>query len=450
MQKEDHFTHPGEINMKRLLSILIVALIVFPTSTAQADSPQVTVMTRNLYLGADVGVAMDLIPNLSAAAQFMWDQVKKTDFNKRAPKLAAEVIAAKPDVIGIQEATIWFCKKNVFSSRTEVFNFTQQFLAATKAQGSEYVLATKDGITALNTGYSITAIPFLTMVNDPETFQPLFGQDKAACGFEIADALAIRAGLADKVLKVGNSEFEKSYTIIPTIMSIYRGYTWADINIGNTAVRFVTTHLESLWDENILPNAAIQAQQLIADLKATKTPIVIMGDFNSDPRDPRMPEDPNTGGQPTASDACPAGTSKCNPYLLMSEAGYTDSGPDPLLPENYTWGMNALLTGPDSLRLKNAQQLGNTVGYTDRLDYVFSKNGVKVISSSIIGSTPPNNLNSDHAGVVAQISIDSAISQRSADLPEHAPFPISFWQWVCIGLIFLVSYLTYRKLKKNS
>jgi hypothetical protein len=112
--------------------------------------------------------------------------------------------------------------------------------------------------------------------------------------------------------------------------------------------------------------------------------------------------------------------------------------------------MNALLTGPDPLRLKNAQQLGNTAGYTDRLDYVFSKNGVEVISSSIIGSTPPNNLNSDHAGVVTQLSIGSSISERSADLPAHTPFPISFWQWVCIALIILVSYLTYRKLKKNS
>ena len=106
-----------------------------PATTATADAPQVTVMTRNLYLGADVGVAMDLIPNLSAAAQFMWDQVKTTDFNKRAPKLAAEVIAASPDVIGIQEATIWYCKKNAWSKKTEVFNFTKQFLAATKAQG---------------------------------------------------------------------------------------------------------------------------------------------------------------------------------------------------------------------------------------------------------------------------------------------------------------------------
>jgi hypothetical protein len=434
--------------MKRLLVAILVALSLIPVAPAQASQPQVTVMTRNLYLGSDVGVAMDLIPNLSAAAQFMWDQVKKTDFNKRAPKLAAEVIAKKPDVVGLQEATIWFCKKNLFSKRTEVFNFTKQFLAATKAQGTEYVLAQKGGVTALNTGYSIAAVPFVTMVNDPATFQPLFGQDKAACGFEIADALAIRADLADKVLKVGNTEYEQTYTIVPTIMTIYRGYSWADIQIGNTPVRFVTTHLESLWDKNKVPNSAIQAQQLITDLKNTKNPVVVMGDFNSDPRDPRMPANPNPGEQPVASDACPAGTSKCNAYLLMTEASFIDSGPDPLLPENYTWGMNALLTGPDPVRFKVAKQLGNNAGYTDRLDYVFVKNGVKVNSSGLIGATPPNNLNTDHAGIVATLTINSNVVERSSDLPEHAPFPISFWQWVGIGIIVLIVGVIIRRKRR--
>lgn len=431
--------------MKRILVSFLVALMLAPASVAKAESPQVTVMTRNLYLGADVGVAMELIPNLSAAAQFMWDQVKATDFNKRAPKLAAEVIAERPDVIGIQEATIWYCKKSAWSKRTEVFNFTEQFLAAIKAQGQDYVLASKDGVTALNTGYSIAAIPFVTMVNDPETFQPLFGQDKAACGFEIADALVIRGDLSGKVLAVGNTEYEASYTVVPTIMTIYRGYSWADIEIGNTPVRFVTTHLESLWDENKVPNAAKQAQQLITDLKETRNPIVIMGDFNSDPRDPRISDDPNIGGQPAASKSCPAGGSECSAYRLMFEAGFKDVGPDSLDPRNNTWGMNALLTGPDPDRLKYSQQLGNFAGYSDRLDYVFVKNGAVPLVSRIIGATPPNNLNSDHAGVVSLISIDSDVTQRSADLPEHAPFPISFWQWVAIALSVLVIGIIVKK-----
>jgi len=283
------------------------------------------------------------------------------------------------------------------------------------------------------------------MVNDPDTFQPLFGQDKAACGFEIADALAIRADLSDKLLAVGNSEYETTYTIVPTIMTIYRGYSWADIQIGNTPVRFVTTHLESLWDENEIPNAAKQAQQLIADLKNTKMPVVIMGDFNSDPRDPRIADDPNAGGQPTASAVCPAGTSVCNAYLLMREAGFKDVGPNALDPINNTWGMNALLTGPDPDRLKYSQQMGNFAGYSDRLDYIFVRNGALPIASQLVGALPPNNLNSDHAGVVSLLRIDSDVTERSADLPEHAPFPISFWQWVGIGLALLIIGIIARK-----
>ena len=434
--------------MKKTILVLIATLLAFPMTSTHAAEQPIKVMSRNLYLGADVGVALAKIPNMPAAAQFMWDQVQKTDFSKRKKILADQIRAESPDVIGIQEATIWYCKAKFWSKKTEVFNFTKQFLDATKAQGTEYVLAQKDGKTALNTGYSIAAVPFVTMVNDPETFQPLFGQDKAACGFEIADALAIRADLADKVLTVGNTEYEQTYTIVPTIMTIYRGYTWADIQIGNTPVRFVTTHLESLWDDNKVPNAAIQAQQLIKDLKETKMPVVVMGDFNSDPRDPRMPANPNPGEQPVASDACPAGTSKCNAYLLMTEAGFTDSGPDPLLPENYTWGMNALLTGPDPVRLKVAKQLGNYAGYTDRLDYVFVKNSIKVSAAGIVGSIAPNNLNTDHAGVVATLEIPASSTERSADLPEHAPFPISFWQWVGIVAIASIIAVVIRKRRR--
>ena len=436
--------------MKKFLCVALILIFALPSNQAQAESPTVTVMTRNLYLGADVGVAMDLIPNLSAAAQFMWDQVKQTNFNKRAPRLAAEVVASRPDVVGIQEATIWFCKKNAWSPRTEVFNFTEQFLAATKAQGSEYVLASSGGKTALNTGFSIAAIPFVTMVNDPETFQPLFGQDSAACGFEIADALVIKAELADNVLGVGNTEYETTYTVVPTIMTVYRGYSWADIQFGNTPVRFITTHLESLWDDNKIPNAALQARQLINDLISTKSPVVIMGDFNSDPRDPRIKDDPNAGGQPTASKICPAGTSKCNAYLLMTEAEYVDAGPDSLDPKNFTWGMNALLTGPDPKRLNYGKQLGNLVGYSDRLDYLFVKNGIKVTSSGLIGATPSNNLNTDHAGVIATLQIDSDVTTRSADLPEHAAFPISFWQWVGILIAVVFALFVVRRFKGSS
>jgi len=285
------------------------------------------------------------------------------------------------------------------------------------------------------------------MVKDPVRFQKLFGQDKAACGFQIGDVLAIKKELAGQVVEVGNAEYEDSYSIVPTLMTIYRGYTWADIKIEDVPVRFISTHLESIWDENKVPNAAKQATQLISDVKETNMPLVVIGDFNSDPRDPRPANAANPGLQPTASEECPAGSSKCSAYRLMIEAGFNDAGPDASEPTTYTWGMNALLTGPDPDRLKSAQGMGNEYGFTDRLDYIFTKNGVDVSTSQIIGFKAP--YATDHAGVFAEFTILNTLAGQSAPLDSHEPFPISFWQWVGIALIALTIWRITRRLTRT-
>jgi hypothetical protein len=136
--------------MRKVAIILAAVFLATSTPSAQASDANLKVMSRNIYLGADVGVAMKLIPDFKAAAQFMWDQVAATDFSKRSPMLAKEIITNQADVVGIQEATTWICKKNAWSGKTEVLNFTDQLLAATKKLGTEYVLAEKDGTKAKN------------------------------------------------------------------------------------------------------------------------------------------------------------------------------------------------------------------------------------------------------------------------------------------------------------
>ena len=90
------------------------------------------------------------------------------------------------------------------------------------------------------------------------------------------------------------------------VFEIDRGYAWADIAIAGTTVRVVTTHLESLWKGVDMVPSAEQARQLVADLSTTTTvPTIVIGDFNSDPRDPRVagssePGGSNPGGQPEA------------------------------------------------------------------------------------------------------------------------------------------------------
>jgi endonuclease/exonuclease/phosphatase family metal-dependent hydrolase len=383
----------------RLIAIFSAVILTgFPQPGHAAEST-FTVMSRNIYIGTDVTVAMKKIPNLPAAAQFMWDQVTKTDFSKRALILAKEINDANADVIGLQEATTWYCKESIFSKKVKVLDFTDQLL---KALNNEYMIAQKGNASAYNPGFSISPIPFLTKVNDAKTFNPIFDQNSAACGFETGDALLIKRSLASQVEAVGNVDYRATYSIVPVLMKITRGYTWADININGTKTRFVTTHLEAIWNENKVPNSALQANQLIADLKNITYPLVVIGDFNSDPRDPRPENSLNPGEQPPASVFCPANSEICNAYKLMLNANFTNASPDATDPNNFSWGMNAHLTGPDPLRAAAAKQMGNSNGFTDRLDYIFIKNGLHSKTSKIIGTKAP--YGSDHAGVVVKIN----------------------------------------------
>ena len=49
--------------MRILKTVAISSLLLTLIPPANAAEPTITVMSRNLYLGADVGVAMELIPD---------------------------------------------------------------------------------------------------------------------------------------------------------------------------------------------------------------------------------------------------------------------------------------------------------------------------------------------------------------------------------------------------
>ncbi len=71
-----HTTNPPETSAQVTSAQAASARIAFaheiPTQ-ADADAT-VTVVSRNIYLGADVGSALELLPDMPAAAQLMWSR----------------------------------------------------------------------------------------------------------------------------------------------------------------------------------------------------------------------------------------------------------------------------------------------------------------------------------------------------------------------------------------
>src|SRR6185312_12751881 len=96
---------------RRTVAALIVAVSACAAlpAAASAKKQDLTVMTRNVYLGAD------LIPLASAPDEAAFEQaaaqrfqtVQHNDFPARAKLLAKDIKKTKPDLIGIQEATTW-------------------------------------------------------------------------------------------------------------------------------------------------------------------------------------------------------------------------------------------------------------------------------------------------------------------------------------------------------
>jgi len=417
---------------KTILTLGVAGLalsVAAPAQAAQEPIP-VTVMARNLYLGADVGKALELLPDLEAAGEFMWEEVQATDFKARAPQLAAEAVEYRPAVIGLQEATTWDCQNGLFGKKVSVYDFTRDFLRATEEAGEPYVVASANGNEAFNPGYSIGPIPTMTTIHDPATFQPLFGSDTADCGFQLSDALLVRKDLADKVVAAGTTEFKDPHTIIPVVFTVERGFAWADLEFDGSPVRFVTTHLESMWPTDGQNVGALQGQQIVEDLAGTQIPLVLMGDINNDPRDPRPLNAPNPAGQPTEGKVCQpqvpdpnpeTAIPDCNAYWSIVQGGYTDVGPDAEDPENYTWGTQALLAGPDPGRVEAAIEMGNSYGWTDRLDYAFVKNGIEVVKAEVIGHIWSDTARTWKCETPAQIENTAAMSEVLAEAGVGEP-----------------------------
>jgi endonuclease/exonuclease/phosphatase family metal-dependent hydrolase len=365
----------------RVVAALVLAALLALTAmlapAAQAAPRPVKVMTRNLYLGADLTPAIRASSplGLAVAGTQIWNTVNATDFPARAKVLAKEIVDADPDLIGLQEAATW--KTGPLGSGTSAGNLVYDYLASLRSE-----------LAALGASYTV-------VVDQPEA--DIAGP--TTLGFDIrltqhdvilAKTSKVDAGEITYTNAVGAHYPSSIQLVLPVLggaqnggidVESTRGYTSADVVVNKRAFRFVNTHLEAFSAGRRAQQAQFLAQ--FGPASATDRKVVIVGDLNSDPNDPSAsPPDP---------------TSNSLAFNILTAFGYDDTWAianpgDP----GYTSGFNEFVNDAD------------TSGLDHRIDHVRTRGGVTVVKSRVTGTdadnrTPAGLWPSDHAGVVASL-----------------------------------------------
>ncbi len=247
----------------------------------------ITVMTRNLYLGADIQrpitAAMeageDPVAVLLALAHATHDTrpvVDQTNFNVRARLLAREIKHTKPDLIGLQEVAWWrhgdiqLDQLGVPNATETDYDFLQILLAALRARGERYLpvsVAPRADVEAP----SFTGNPYDGTMSD----------DAQDVRLTMRDVVLMRAGSALRVTGTGEHIYGHNLSIkLPgATLQFDRGYQWVDVRAGATRFRFINTHLEAFRSDL----AYAQAAELLAGAVKPGSTNILVCDCNSDP-----------------------------------------------------------------------------------------------------------------------------------------------------------------------
>jgi endonuclease/exonuclease/phosphatase family metal-dependent hydrolase len=283
---------------------LVAPALVAPAASAAKPGHVVRVMTRNLYLGADLtpGLQAKGLPELNDAVGRIFNQVNQNDFRVRARGLAREILGTRPDLVGLQEAALWrtepTCKYIVppgpYTATHVVYDYLKLLLGRLNQGRRRYRL--------------VAAEPEF----DFETEANTNGSPDHSCEQNVRltmrDAILVRVHDGVQVRRVRTGHFKTLFTprLLGSItLPVSRGWISADVKVrGSRWLRFVDTHLESFDSQARNPtnqgtevgNGEIreaQAEQLIGKggPATGRLPVVLVGDLNSDARTALKPGD---------------------------------------------------------------------------------------------------------------------------------------------------------------
>ena len=368
--------------------IALTALVAAPGADAkpkQKKAVAVKLMTRNIFLGADLTPALNStsFEEFVRANGAILREVDQTDFPRRAIGLAREIKQTKPDLIGLQEAAWWRTNPTAggpaqgpdgqFTATTDKYNFLQILLDALEDRGLNYEV----GVEKVEFDFEAPA----DYDNNPNTGQLFGGEIQGRLTMRdvilVNEDSRVNAKLKNPQSGTYSSLFTPTIANIP--VPVTRGWTAGDVTVkkgkGKKEVkrkfRFVNTHFEAFDDETQRPSIRAQQATEAVNGPASKKRTIMLGDFNSD-----VP-----GVKPGDEQA----------FQVILDAGFKRRATDDPL----SCCVSNLFTSPRS-------------EFDHQVDHIVSNMGkkAKLISSSVTGLKRVNGIyDSDHAGVVSKLKL---------------------------------------------
>ena len=238
---------------------------------ADRSATTVTVMTRNVDAGTDLGYLFagtdetSFVQGMAATLA----ELQASNFQQRAARLAAEIAAAQPDLIALQEVTLWRRGPIMQPPATEVmYDQLDQILAELGKRNLHY------GVIAVQSEL------------DAEAPVPSAGIDLRITD---RDVILARLDLPQSQFDLFNAQTHRYKSVFtfgnPILgqLAVPSGGMAVDVVKDGAKFRFVNTHLQS-------PIAGVsqaeqvqraQADELLANLFFTGMPLVLAGDFNA-------------------------------------------------------------------------------------------------------------------------------------------------------------------------
>jgi endonuclease/exonuclease/phosphatase family protein len=263
------FPSPPHARLLALALALAALLTVAASPALAARAPSVTVMTRNLFLGANLpplAVAPPGAP-FEQAAGAVFAAVQATDPEGRMKLVAREIAKDRPDLVGLQELSLWRTgpKGDPAGATTVVY---------------DYLATIRRELARLHAGYRVVTVS-----------RPLNLEGPTDRDFDVrltlGDAILARRGVTTSRARSGIFRAQLQFpTAALGTVPVLRGWNSLDARVRGARLRFVNAHLEAYSPDVRLA----QARELVRGPLRSRLTTILAGDLNSGPRLPK-PED---------------------------------------------------------------------------------------------------------------------------------------------------------------